>query len=122
MDDAFLLPFQGAHVSSASEGVTREPQSSTIPTPRFTRNHKAWNPKHPAGGTYSHNCTMENPRCSISELHIGKFLDSVDFQCWKSQLQGRSVCKHTLSCAHNVVGQRSGDSKLNVRSCDVAVN
>ena len=63
-----------------------------------------------------------NEICTVILWHIGKFLDSDDFQYWQSQLQGRSVCKHILSYAHNVVGQRSGDSKLNVRSYDVAVN
>ena len=35
------------------------------------------------GGSYSQNCTMETPRCAISEWHFGKFPDPDDFQCWR---------------------------------------
>ena len=57
------------------EGLRREPQSSTKPTPRFTTNHDTWNPMHRTGRTYSQNCLMEVPRYAISELHFGKFAD-----------------------------------------------
>ena len=57
------------------EGVRKEPQDFTRPTPRFARNV--------AGGTYSQNCMVESPRNQISQLHFGKFPDSSDFQCWK---------------------------------------
>ena len=40
------------------EGLRREPQSSTIPAPRFSRNLDAWNSTRGTGGTYSQNCTM----------------------------------------------------------------
>ena len=62
------------------EGVRREPQSSTIPTLRFTRSHETWNPLYRTGRTYSRNCLMEVPRYPTSELHFGKFQDSNDFQ------------------------------------------
>ena len=61
------------------EGLRREPQSSTIPTPRFTRNHDTWNPMHRTEGTYSQNCMMEAPRYANSELHFGQFPDPFDF-------------------------------------------
>ena len=35
------------------------------------------------GGSYSHNGMIENPRFPISELHLGKFPDSMEFQCWR---------------------------------------
>ena len=57
------------------EGLRREPQSSTRPTPRFTRNLNAWNPMHRIGGTYSQNCMMEAPKFAFSELHFGTFQD-----------------------------------------------
>ena len=65
------------------EGLRREPQSSTIPTPRFSRNLGAWNSTRRTGGTYSQNCMMDAPRYTISELHLGKFPDPDDFQCWR---------------------------------------
>ena len=35
------------------------------------------------GGTYSHNGMIDYPRFQISEMHLGKFPDSVEFQSWK---------------------------------------
>ena len=64
------------------EGLRREPQSSTIPTPRCTRNSETWNPLYHTKGTYSQNCMMEAPRYAISELNLGTFPDPDDFQCW----------------------------------------
>ena len=76
------------------EGLRREPQSSTIPSPRFSRNPDAWNSMCRTGGTYSRNCAMETPRCAISELHFGKFTDPEDFQCWKVTFK-TEVCVST---------------------------
>ena len=68
-----ICPSLPGTVMRQGEGTRREPQSSTIPTPRFTRNHDTWNSIHRSGGSYSHNCTMETPRFAVSELHFGKF-------------------------------------------------
>ena len=57
------------------EGLKREPQSSTRPTPRCTRNLDTWNPMHRTGGTYSQNCMIEAPKFAFSELHFGTFQD-----------------------------------------------
>ena len=35
------------------------------------------------GGTYSHSGMIDNPIFLISELHLGQFADSMEFQCWK---------------------------------------
>ena len=35
------------------------------------------------GGTYSHSGVIDYPRFPISELHLGKFPDSMEFQSWK---------------------------------------
>ena len=35
------------------------------------------------GGTYSHSGVIDYPRFPISKLHLGKFLDSMEFQSWK---------------------------------------
>ena len=64
-------------------GVTRELQSSTIPTPLFNQGVATLNRFSHTGGTYSHNGMMDYPRYPISELHLGKFLESWEFQSWK---------------------------------------
>ena len=51
-------------IMSHGEGLRREPQSSTLPTPRFSRNPNT-NSTRRTGGSYSENCTMETPRCAI---------------------------------------------------------
>ena len=35
------------------------------------------------GGTYSHSGMMDYLRIPTSELHLGTFLDSMEFQSWK---------------------------------------
>ena len=66
---------------------------------------------------------MEAPRCSISELHYGKFTAN-DFHCWRFNyridvcVQTRFPSELTKSC----MDQRSGDGEINGRSGDVAVN
>ena len=57
---------------------------------------------------------LETPSREIPRLNGLSMLES--------QLQERSVRKHTLSYPHNVVDQRSGDSNLSRRSYDIAVN
>ena len=89
-----LRPGNTGNILEHGEGVRREPQSSTIPTPRFTRKHETWALLHRTGGTHSQYCMMETPKCSISELHIGKFPDSVGFQCWKVSSK-TEVCANT---------------------------
>ena len=76
------------------EGVRREPQSSTVPTERFTRNYDTWNPMHRTGETDSQNCMMEAPKHAFSELHFGKFPDPDDCQCWRVNFK-TEVCVST---------------------------
>ena len=42
-------------------------------------------------GTYSQNGVMDDPRYPISELHLGKFPDSMEFQSWKVNFKAE-VC------------------------------
>ena len=65
------------------DGLRREPQSSTKQSARFSKNLDTWNSMRRTGGTCSRNCTMETPRCAFSELHLGKFPEQDDFQCWR---------------------------------------
>ena len=60
--------------------MRREPQHSSIPLPRFQSGGGLLN--H-TGGTYSHSGMIDYPRFPMSELHFGKFLDTVEFQSWK---------------------------------------
>ena len=69
------------------EGLRREPQSSTIPTQRFSRNLDARKSTRRAGGNCFQNCTMETPRHAISELLVGIFPEQDDFQCWRDSFK-----------------------------------
>ena len=77
------------------QGVRREPQSSFLNTnTSFAKGPGMWTPLYRTGGTYPQNCVMETPRFSFSELHLGQFPDSVDFQCWKVNFK-TDVCANT---------------------------
>ena len=39
------------------------------------------------GGTYSHSVMMDYPRSPISDMHLGKFPDSMVFQSWNVNLK-----------------------------------
>ena len=60
--------------------MRREAQSSTIPNPS---QEGVQGPSFQAGETYSHNGVVGYPRYSISEMHFGKFPDSMEFQSLK---------------------------------------
>ena len=46
------------------------------------------------GGTYSHSGVMDYPRFQISEMHLGNFPDSMEFQSWKVNFK-TEVCSKT---------------------------
>ena len=73
------------------EGLRQEPQSSTIPSPRFTRNHDTWNLLHHHEGTDSLTFLMEAPRYDFSELLFGKFQDPDDSQCRRVNFKTKCV-------------------------------
>ena len=56
---------------------------------------KVLEPLHHAGGTYSQNGVMDYPRCPISELYLGKCLDSLEFQSWKVNFK-TEVCANSV--------------------------
>ena len=87
-----LRPGNTGNIMKHEEVVRREPQSSTIPAPRFTRNHSTWTPLYHTGGTDSHSGMMDYPR--HPQLHLGKFTDSIDLQCWKVNFK-TEVCGNT---------------------------
>ena len=50
------------------------------------------------GGSYSHNGMIDCPRFPISELHLGNFLGSMEFQRWKVNFKTQ-VCSKTAADA-----------------------
>ena len=71
--------------------VRREPQGASIPVPRFQKGAGILNF---IGGTYSPNGMMNYARFLISEMHLGKFPDSMEFQSWKVIFK-TEVCSKT---------------------------
>ena len=49
---------------------------------------------HRAGGICSQKCMIDTPRYATSELHVGKFPDTDDFQCWRVNIK-TEVCEST---------------------------
>ena len=62
-------------------------RSSTTPTPRFEQSVATLNPFSHTGRTFSFNVMMDLPGFQISEMHLGKFPDSLEFPQLESQLQ-----------------------------------
>ena len=83
-----------------------------IRVPRFQRGAGVYD--H-TGGTYSQCGVVDCPRFPISELHLGNFPDSMEFQSWKVNFKPEV-------CAAFPLDQRSCDSKVNWRSCDIAID
>ena len=73
-------------------GVRREPQDSSTHVPRF---QKGAGILHHTGGTYSHCGMMDYPRFHISELHLGKFSDSFEFETWEVNFK-TDVCANSV--------------------------
>ena len=108
-----LRPGNTGNTEKHGEEARQEPESSTIPAPRFTRNHETWTLLYRTEGTYSRNCMMETPRYSLSELHFGKFPDSVDFQRWKVNFE-TEVCSNTPCHMFTMSSIKEVESNLNI--------
>ena len=67
----------------SGRGRMRELQSSAIRTPRFNQGAAPLIPYCRSGGTCSLNGMMDYPKFQISEMHLGKFPDSMEFESWK---------------------------------------
>ena len=103
-------------------GVRRDPQSSSIPTPRFNQGIETLNPLCHTGGTYSQDGVMDYPKYPISELHLGKFPDPFELQSWKVNFKTEVCANSVFPSNHCAPDQRSRDSKTNRRSCDIALD
>ena len=73
------------------------------------------------GGIYAHNGMMDCPKFQISELCLGKIVDSMDFEGGKSTSRLKFVPNQHTSF-HDALGQRGWDSKVNGRSSDFAID
>ena len=73
----------------------RDPQSSSIPTARPNQGVGTLNFLYHSGGFYSQNGVMDSAKYPISELHLGKFLDSLEFQSWKVNFK-TEVCTNSV--------------------------
>ena len=74
-----VRPDTAGNTKRPESEMRRQPQNSSIPVPRFKSGGGILN--H-TGGTDSHGGMMDSPRFLISELHLGKFPASVEFQSW----------------------------------------
>ena len=68
----------------------RNEQNSSIPIPRF---EGVQSPLYHAGGTCSHIGVMDYPRYPISEVHLGKFADSLKIESWKVNFKTEECAK-----------------------------
>ena len=96
----------------------REPQNSSIPVPRF-QSGSGW--LNHTGGTHSHSVMIDFPRFPISELHLGKFPDSMEFQSWKvnfkTEVRSKSADPHlTMHWIKEVERTKSIDELTTSRS------
>ena len=71
--------------------MRREPLNTSISLPRFQRGAGVYD--HTVG-TYSHNGMIDYPRFPISEMHLGKFPDSMEFQSWTVNFK-TEICSKT---------------------------
>ena len=83
--------------------MNRESFNTPIQSPHFQSRSDMLN--H-TGGTYSHNCMMDYPRIPIWELHLAKFLESMEFQSWKINFR-TEVCLGTAHPQVKMLDQRS---------------
>ena len=96
-----LEPGNTGNIMEHGRRVRREPQSMSVPTPLFNQGLATLNPVSRTGGTYSHNGMMNCPRFPISEMHLGKFPDSLEFQSWKVNFKTEVCAKSALP--HNTM-------------------
>ena len=72
-------------------------------------------------GTCSHNGMIDYPRFPISKMHLRKIPWLYGIPKLQNELQDWRLLKNSGSSYHNAADQRSWHSKVNRRSCDVAI-
>ena len=99
--------------------IKRESLKTSISVPHFQSGGGMLN--H-TGGIYSHCDMMDYPRIPIWEMHLGKCLDSMEFQCWKVNIR-TEVCLRTADpqiTMHWIKGVEIAMSIL--RTSDIAID
>ena len=80
------------------------------------------NPVSHTGGTYSRTSVMDFPRYPISEVYLGKFPESLEFQCWKVKFKTEVCAKSAFPHITMHWIKESWDSKINRRSDDIVID
>ena len=88
--------------------MKREPLNTSIPLHHFQSGGGML--KNP-GGTYSHSGMMDKTRFLIWEMHLGRFPDSTEFQCWKVNFKTQAPSKNSRSSTLHAVDQRSREKQ-----------
>ena len=86
-----LRPDIAGNTMVREKEMKREQQNSSIPAPRCQRGSGIHN--H-IGGTYSHGGVMDYTSSPTSEMNLGKFPNSMEFQSWKVNFKTES-CSET---------------------------
>ena len=76
--------------------------------------------KH-TGGTSSHSGMMDHPRIQITEMHHGRFTDSIEFQSWKVNFKTQ-VCTRTADPQITVNWIKEVDELMTSRSIVARTN
>ena len=98
--------------------MRREPKNSSTFLPRSQRGTGVYD--H-TGGTYSHNGMIHYPTFPISELHLGKFPDSMELRSWKvkfkTEVSSKTAYPHiTMHWITEVEMEKSIDEHFTSRS------
>ena len=112
--EAYLLEKDHPQLSSKSQGIWQhllgkrdETRAAEFVNTCSTLLKGAGCSNH-TGGTCSHSGMMDYPRFPTSEMHLGKFSDSMEFQSWKANFKTEVCSKISRSSSsHNALDQRS---------------
>ena len=105
------------------EGLRRDPQSSTTPTPRFSRNPDTWNSTRRTGGSYFSKLYDGNSEVCFLGVAFRKFPDPDDYQCWRDRFKtevcvSTSIPELTMSWINEVEMAGSKDDPLTSQSTE----
>ena len=98
--------------------MRREQQNSSIPAPRCQREGGIHN--H-IGGIYSHGGVVDYMSFPTSEMNLGKFTNSMEFQSWKVNFKTES-CSETADPHLSIHWIKEVGIANNRRTCDIAID
>ena len=94
-----LVSLNTGRLADRAKEMERNTQNFAIPAPRFARKFSTRNPPSHAEGAYPQNCTVQQPRNQVSEMHFDKFPNPRTLQRWKTSFK-TEVC----SCSNFLTG------------------